>query len=287
MKATEIYEKVTASLLKQLEDPSNLATWRAPWHGSNFLPRNASTSNAYQGGNVIVLWSEQLDKAYPTALWATYKQWEALGAQVRKGEKGTGLVKYQSVIDRRTKDLPEDQQRNALIPLGFTVFNAAQVDGFTPPPADTIDISDKLEDVEEFFSNIPSRIIEGSPAYVPSLDVIQLPPVSDFYDHTGFYATSAHEHAHWTGHDSRLKRDHTGRFGSEAYAFEELVAEISAAFTAAALGFETAPRPDHASYIAHWAKILRDDSTAIYKAASEAQKATNFLFTFQPEEQQS
>jgi antirestriction protein ArdC len=274
LKATEIYEKVTDQLLEGMKNPS---TWQAPWHGSNFLPKNASTDKAYQGGNVLVLWSEQLDKAYPTALWATYRQWDALGAQVRKGEKGTGLVKWSPVIDKRTKGT--DHEKQVLVPYGFTVFNAAQVDGFTAPTATAS--PEPLPEIEAFFSNLGSTIIEGSPAYVPSMDVIQLPPISDFYDHIGFYATSAHEHAHWTGAPARLKRDHSGRFGSEAYAFEELVAEISAAFTAATLGFETEPRQDHANYISHWASLLKSDPSVIYKAASEAQKATNYLIGLQ------
>lgn len=269
MKATEIYEKVTASLLKQLEGP--LDSWSAPWHGSNFLPRNASTTKAYQGGNVLVLWGTQLDKAYPTAVWATYKQWDALGAQVRKGEKGTGLVKWSTVPDRKHPDT----DRTVLIPNGFTVFNAAQVDGYTPEP--TPEAPEPIQHCHDFFEAIGATVTQGAPSYIPSLDLIQLPPIEDFNSAESFYATSAHEHAHWTGAPARLKRDHTGRFGSEAYAFEELVAEISAAFTAAHLGIETSPRPDHASYVKHWAAILRDDSSAIYKAASEAQKATNFL----------
>lgn len=270
MKATEIYERTTAKLLEQLE--SATGNWTAPWHSTGFLPTNATTHKAYQGGNVLILWGTQLDLGYPTSEWATYKQWESIGAQVRKGEKGTGLVKWSPVQDRRT-----EEERTILVPSGFTVFNAAQVDGYVPPTAEAKPYSEQIIHVEEFFDAIGATITEGSPAYSPSLDMIMLPKIDDFIDHERYYATSAHEHAHWTGHTSRLARDHSGRFGSEAYAFEELVAEISASFTAAYLGFETEPRPDHAEYIKHWGAILRDDPQAIFKAASEAQKATNYL----------
>lgn len=273
MKATEIYEKTTAAILSQLETATG--NWTAPWHSTGFLPTNATTYKAYQGGNTLILWATQIDQAYPTAEWATYKQWESFGAQVRKGEKGTGLVKWSPVIDRRTKGTADERQ--VLVPSGFTVFNAAQVDGYVPPAQHTVDLSEQLDHVDAFFDALGATITEGSPCYIPSFDQIQLPPIKDFYDHLGFYAVSAHEHAHWTGHKSRLDRKQDGGHGSADYAFEELVAEISASFTAAYLGFETTPRPDHAEYIKHWSALLHEDPQAIFKAASLAQKATNFL----------
>lgn len=271
MKATEIYEKTTAALLSQLETADG--NWTAPWHSKGFLPHNATTQKAYQGGNVLILWGTQLTLGYATPVWATYKQWESIGAQVRKGEKGTGLVKWSPVIDKRDPT----GERTVLVPSGFTVFNAAQVDGYVPPAETTIDLSAQLDHVEEFFAAQGAIVLQGEPAYAPALDTIFLPPVSDFYDHLGFYAVTAHEYGHWTGNAKRLDRKQSGDQNSPEYAFEELIAEISASFTAAFLGFETEPRPDHANYIKHWAALLRDDPQAIFKAASAAQKATNFL----------
>jgi antirestriction protein ArdC len=278
-KTDEIYERVTNSIVSAIESGDDLGSWKAPWHGSSFLPTNATTLKPYSGGNVIVLWATQLDSAYPTATWATYKQWESIGAQVRKGERGTGLIKWSSVIDRKTAHLPESDQRTTMIPNAFTVFNAAQVDGFTPPtpPADV----QPIEHAAAFFSNINATIIEGEPAYSPVSDVILLPNIKQFDSAPAYYATSAHEHAHWSGAPHRLNRELSTKFGSEAYAFEELVAELSAAFTSAHLGISTIPRADHARYLKHWASILRSDPKAIYSAASLAQKATDYLIGLQ------
>src|SRR5207253_9496902 len=116
-----------------------------------------------------------------------------------------------------------------------------------------------------------------APAYSPSSAVIMLPPVEAFDDAEAYYATSAHEHSHWTGHASRLARDLSGKFGSDAYAAEELVAELAAAYIAASLGIETQPRADHAQYLASWLRVLRSDTRALYRAATAAQAAADFL----------
>jgi antirestriction protein ArdC len=114
-------------------------------------------------------------------------------------------------------------------------------------------------------------------AYVPVGDYITLPDLDQFEQASAYYSTSAHEHAHWSGHDSRLARDLTGRFGTDAYAAEELVAELSAAFTCARLGISATPRPDHAAYLASWLRVLRADSSALFHASSKAQAATDDL----------
>jgi antirestriction protein ArdC len=159
------------------------------------------------------------------------------------------------------------------------VFNAAQVDGYEPtPPTQNTDV--QITDAEAFFARVGATVEhrnEGRAYYSHTADLIVLPPFESFTDAPAYYATSAHEHGHWTGHRTRLNRDLANRFGDDAYAAEELVAELSAAFTCAALGISTTPRPDHAAYLAHWLNILRADPRALFTVASKAQAATDHL----------
>lgn len=273
MKATDIYEQITNTIVASIE-AGDLGSWKAPWHGDATLPRNAATGATYQGGNVIVLWVTAIDKAYPTNTWATYKQWESLGAQVRKGESGTGAIKWITADKAKRKNDADDVKRSAF-PSAFYLFNAAQVDGYVEPERTAA--PDVIDHAESFFASIGARIVGGEPSYTPSLDVISLPPLASFDDAVGYYSTSAHEHSHWTGHKSRLDRDLSTRFGSEAYAAEELVAELSAAFVCATLGISTSPRPDHAQYLKSWLRLFKDDPKALYAASSIAQRAANYL----------
>lgn len=114
--------------------------------------------------------------------------------------------------------------------------------------------------------------------YMPGLDRIQVPPQSAFHEAINYYRTCLHELSHWTGHPTRLARDQSGRHGSPNYAREELVAEMGSAFLCAALGIE--PTVRHADYLASWLRVLRDDNRAIFRAASQASKAADFLLAF-------
>lgn len=283
MKANEIYERVSARIVEQLRSADPKA-WRAPWHG-NFggLPYNAQTGVAYRGGNVVSLWIAELDHEYALPVWATYNQWHGLGAQVRKGEYGVDLIKWVTRDDKAT-DEPNDREAHAqanrrrMFPVGFKVFNIAQVDD---PPA-VEGGGDPAEDVgsREYFKGIGATIKRGEPAYHPSRDVITMPPVSAFHDETRYWSTVAHEHVHWTGHATRLDREGVTAFdgfGTPAYAAEELVAELGAAFLCASLGIEDEPREDHARYLASWITLLTDDAGAFYRAASLAQRAVDYL----------
>jgi len=286
-----IYDKITGRIVQAIEAGANAKDWRMPWHrkgaSSEGMPINVSTGNGYQGANVLVLWAEAQAMAYATASWATYKQWQTLGAQVRKGEHGTACIKWKQVEDRRRPADASQDGRSVMVGLGFTVFNAAQVDGWTGAEAaePQTDLTQRLAHADQVIAASGATIRhEGARAYYrPSQDLVVLPERFRFIDTKEgtatqrYYSTTFHELAHWTGAEARCNRSLRGRFGDEAYAAEELIAELSAAFTCGRLGIDNEPRDDHAQYLASWLKVLKNDTRAIFTAASQAQKATAFL----------
>lgn len=278
MKAQAIMESVAADLIERLESADPHA-WVMPWHGSGAaIPTNVVTGNAYRGGNIVALWVGAMRLGTSSNWWATYKQWASIGAHVRKGERGTHCVKWTRVVDRDDEDLDEHDQRTRLIPRGFVVFNASQVDGWEPETRPDSDI-DPIAHAEEFFDALGADVRHdpGRAFYNRSEDCIGLPRIGQFDDAERYYSTLAHEHVHWTGHSSRLDRERSARFGSESYAFEELIAELGAAFVCAVLGISSHPRDDHAQYLAAWAQVLRGDPAAIWRAASAGQRAVDWM----------
>lgn len=248
--------------------------WTPCWNSTGTIPRNAHTANMYHGINVLFLWSKQIEKNYTSNLWATYKQWAELGGQVRLGEKATGCVKWVDVNKN-----PEGQAK--LVPVGFSLFNVDQQDGWTPPGRTEHELDEAQRGYADLLEQIPFSYTVGKPCYIPSKDTVCWPELGDFHSATDWEAVSAHELAHWTGYETRLARDLTGRFGDDAYAAEELIAEISAALTVAAFNLAPAePRPDHAQYIKHWLKILKGDPKLLLVAAQHAQRATSFLLEY-------
>jgi antirestriction protein ArdC len=280
------YQKLTATIIAQIEKGAD--KWQMPWHRDPVagtadltLPVNAATGANYQGANIIVFWSTAKAMRYASHVWATYKQWQSIGAQVRKGETGTYGIKWTAVKDKR------DPDRMTLIPCGFTVFNAAQVDGWSGelPKAQAdklVDLVTPAEKADALVADSGAHIQHGGTRafYAPSLDVIGMPDRFRFGENSqGYYSTLLHELTHWTGAKSRCDRDFSGRFGSDAYAFEELVAELGAAFLCALTGVSNEPRPDHASYLASWLKVLKADPKALVTAASKAQAAVNYIMS--------
>jgi antirestriction protein ArdC len=236
-----------------------------------------------------MLWGAAIEKGYSCPLWLTYKQAVELGGQVRKGEKGS-LVVY---ADKFTKTGTDDKGADVEIEIpfikGYTVFNAEQIDNLpghfyaTMPPLNTA--INRLDCVERFIANTKATIQHGGDRafYSPGRDLVQMPELQTFRDGESYYATLTHEMTHWTRHESRLNRDFgQKRFGDAAYAVEELVAEIGAAFLCADLGITPETRNDHAAYIASWLHVLKNDKRAIFTAASHAQKAADYLHDLQP-----
>lgn len=266
-----IVAELTASVVEHQGQPIRCSP---PWDSINTLPTNATTHIAYRGGNTVLLWASQLRAGYPQPLWATYKQWATIGGQVRKGEHGTTCVHWSVIGD----DL---DQRRRLVPSPFTVFNLAQQDGVTLEPRNPATFEDPAE-FEAYRANIPAIVGHGQPAYRPSLDMITLPDIAAFHSAAAYVATAAHEYVHWTGHTDRCDRQLKSRFGDAAYAAEELVAEIGAAFLTARFGVYAERREDHATYIRSWLKELQDDPTRLLTAAQHAQRAVDHLDTYQP-----
>ena len=207
-----------------------------------------------------------------------------MGAQVRKGEKSAPVV-FWKTFDKEEEQTeePGDNDRRRFMARGYSVFNAAQVDGYEAPPAVMLPPAERIGHAEAFFGNLGGDIRNGgNRAYFqPLTDHIQMPPFEAFRDAVAYYATLSHEVTHWTGTKTRLDRDMSGRFGSEGYAAEELVAEMGAAFLCGSLNLANKPRPDHAAYIASWLKILKSDNRAIFTAAAKAQQAADHLHGLQ------
>lgn len=276
MSAT-IAQEVTARILDQLK--AGVCPWKQPWTsggGSRLMPRNAITGRGYSGVNVLLLWIRAQEGGYAASQWLTFKQSLDAGGHVRKGEKGVRVV-FVSTFEKETQDGPER------VPFlkAFTVFNVAQCDGLTltvdaprvPTHQDARDA-----DAEAFLVSTGAVIRhgEGRAYYRPSTDSIMLPDFETFTSAGAYYATALHEIGHWTGAPQRLDRQLGKKFGDQAYAAEELIAELTSAFCLSELAIDHAPGAD-ADYIAHWVKFLTDHQTAILTAASQASKALHYL----------
>jgi antirestriction protein ArdC len=279
-----LYESITAKIVAAVE--AGTERFQRPWHAPGLtMPLNASTFAHYRGVNVLALWIEAMGRGYPTNQWASYMQWQGLGAQVRKGERGTLIVFYKRLEEERTA--PEDHTDNRLrfVAKASHVFNIQQVDGFASPPDDRPDPFEAHQQAEAFIEAVGAKIEHGfrEARYRPDLDSIEMPARSWFVGTDtrspleSYYGVLLHELTHWTGPLHRLGRDMSKRFGDEAYAMEELVAELGAAFACSALGIESEPRPDHAAYVSSWLNVLKRDPKAIFTAASKAQEAFEHL----------
>ncbi|RIV78775.1 ArdC family protein [Pelagerythrobacter aerophilus] len=281
------HHRITGRILAELEQGTR--PWLKPWSGGDMAasgqPRPLrATGEPYRGINVLLLWIEAQASGFVSPSWMTYRQAQALGANVRKGETGATVVYYgdsrKTVSDEETG---EDREQAFRFLKTYTVFNVAQIDGLpehfhiVPKPAPE---EERIEAADAFFAAIPATVNHGGDRafYAPGPDRIQLPPFAVFHDAHGYYTTRGHETVHWTRHESRLDRSFgREKWGDEGYAREELVAELGAAFLAADLGLAIDPRSDHASYIASWIKVLQNDARAIVQAAAHAERAVAFL----------
>ncbi len=280
-----LYDEVTARIVAELE--AGRFPWVQPWGRADGaalgLPRNAVTARPYSGINILILWRSVIEQGWPSQGWLTFRQAIEAGGCVRKGERGTTVVYADRFIPETEKARARDNGEDAkAIPFlkRFTVFNIAQCDGLRdglatdPAPLPEREIVPVAEDVIAA-SGVEFRIGGDRAFYVPSLDYVQVPPQPVFFEQINYYRTCLHELTHATGHPKRLNRDLTNPFGSKYYAREELVAEMGAAFLCAALGI--VPTVRHADYLASWLGVLREDSRAIFRAASQASKAADWL----------
>jgi antirestriction protein ArdC len=281
----DIYAEVTARIVAELEE--GRLPWVQPWGRTGTvnpsLPRNALTARNYSGVNVLILWGAVIEHGYPSQSWMTFRQALEAGGNVRKGERGTTVV----YADRFTPEAEKERARASgdeakAIPFlkRFTVFNVAQCEGLRPGlAADPAPLPERqiVPVAEEVIaaSGFDFRIGGNRAFYVPAHDYVQVPPQPAFFEQINYYRTALHELTHATGHHSRLNRNILNSFGSKDYAREELVAEMGSAFLCAALGI--APTVRHVDYIGSWLEVLREDNRAIFRAASAASKAADWL----------
>lgn len=277
MPKRDVYQEVTDTIIQHLE--AGTAPWRKEWQGGATLsmPRR-SCGQHYQGINVLLLWIAAQNKGYQADQWMTYKQARDMGAQVRKGEKGTGIVFFSTF---KKEDKQTGEEITVPVAKSYTVFNVQQIDDLpashTPITPETIDTGARpIGELEAFYCSTGARIInDGSqPRYNPTGDVVYMPQHQQFETAQAYYGTLAHELIHWTGHKSRL--DRLQKQKREHYAFEELIAELGACMVTTQYG-GIADTENSAAYLQSWLKALRNDKRMIFRAASAAQKATQFL----------
>jgi antirestriction protein ArdC len=280
----DVYQKVTDAIINAIEQGTS--TYRMPWvvrQDKGFSPISVSTAKPYHGINTLVLWAQAQSKGYSSALWGTYRQWQSLGAQVRRNEHGSPVV-YWGTYETESKE-PQDNETDAtrtrLFCKGYTVFNLEQVEGAKIPKRFDLKLSanERIARAESFFTTVGVPVHDGGNRafYRPDTDAVYMPDFGQFPDASQYYSVLAHETTHWTSRASRCNRELGKRFGDEKYAIEELIAELGSAYTMAALELELTPRVDHAAYIGSWLKVLKSDKRAVFTAASQAQKAANWL----------
>lgn len=287
----DLYTRITSRIVAELE--KGVQPWLKPWNAEHAAGRITRplrhNGQPYRGINVLMLWSEAMAQGYACPIWMTYKQAIELGAQVRKGEHGALVVYADRFRRTETNDRGEDVEHEIPFLKGYTVFNCEQIDGlpahFTAPAAPVLDPVKRIAAAETFFGNVGADIRHGGDRAYYSVhnDYVQMPPFETFRDAESYYATLAHETTHWTRHEKRLNREFgRKRWGDEGYAAEELVAELGSAYLSADLGLTPEPREDHASYIANWLTVLKNDKRAIFTAAAYAERAVGFLNGLQP-----
>ena len=284
-----LYAEITTRIIAELE--AGRLPWVQPWGGADTaslgLPRNASSGRTYSGINVLILWGAVFAGGFSGQTWLTYRQAQALGGNVRKGERGTTVVYADRFIPDRERHRAREEGDDAQpIPFlkRFTVFNTEQCDGLpeniasVPPPVPEGLILPRAEALIRA-SGVDVRIGGTRAFYHLQHDYVQVPPPQSFFEPVNWHRTALHELGHSTGHPAR---DLSGSFGSRKYAVEELVAEIASAFLCAALGI--VPTVRHADYIGAWMDVLRNDDHAIVRAASQASKAADYLLGLLPDD---
>lgn len=285
----DMHAEITARMVAELK--GGTIPWLKPWKsggsatGFSGMPRNAVSKRAYSGINVLLLWCEAQDRGYSSAEWLTFKQAKERGGTVRKGEKGVEII-FMRPLDVKDREDPE-QTKRILMLRSYHVFNVEQCDGLKLKDVRTSALEPKATESglnARFMADVKRTGIEvrhgGNVAcYSPTFDRVDMPTVAQFVDCQAYQAVLAHELVHATGHKSRLDRwsqRETASGTKQEYAFEELIAEMGAAFVCAEYGFRAELR--HASYIGGWIKALENDKGAVVMAASKASKAVAYLF---------
>ncbi|NJL50365.1 MAG: DUF1738 domain-containing protein [Blastochloris sp.] len=290
----DIYARITDKIVADLK--RGVRPWMQPWNVGHAMGRITRPLRhnclAYSGMNVLLLWSEAVARGFTTPIWMTFKQAIELGGAVRKGETGSTVVFASRFKKTEVDDAGEEFDREIPFLKAYSVFNVAQIDGLPDHyygQAESIcDPVERIEHADRFFANTGAVIRHGGDRayYAPATDHIQMPLFASFRDAASYVATLSHEACHWTASPQRVNRD-LSRYAKDRSerAREELIAELGSCFLCADLGIapELEPRPDHASYVGSWLKVLADDKRAVFSAAAHAQRAVAYLHSLQPE----
>jgi len=276
-------QEVTDNVIRLLEEGT--APWQKPWAVSSSLgtPINPTTNKPYRGGNVLNLMIQGMNRGYDDPRWCTYKQAADNDWQVRKGEKGTPIEFWDFKRGNESEDADDDEKRARMIHRMYSVFNGQQIDGIPLLAVEPRTPFEVIEAGEHILANSGADIRHGgSKAYYSRrTDHIQLPQKESFVDAPAYYATGCHEVIHWSGAEHRLNRETLTKSrginaADEHYAREELIAEIGSMMLAAETGLPHDP-VQHAAYVASWLDALRKDKNEIFRAASAASKATDYV----------
>jgi antirestriction protein ArdC len=287
-----LYDEITDKIIAELE--VGRVPWVQPWgtdaaKAQLAIPRNASTDRQYSGINILILWGAAIERGFTGQSWLTFRQALSLGGHVRKGERGTTVVYADRFVPKDEKlRAREDGEEAQAIPFlkRFTVFNTDQCEKLpdniaTARPPPQLGMIEPTVEALIKASGITFHIGGDRAFYAPAEDYVQVPPPQAYFEPINWHRTALHELGHATGHRSRLNRDQSGSYGTKKYAFEEMVAELCAAFGCASLGI--VPTVRHADYVGAWLEILREDNRAIVRAASQASKAADYLLGFVPD----
>lgn len=275
----DIRAEITNAIIQLIEEGAakgESALWDKAIHFG--MPVNYKTKRAYTGINVPLFWIAAADKGHERNEWLTFKQAKEMGANVKKGAKGVMGVFFKMMPRKGTDIVDGDEQGMYPMIKPFWVFNVSDIENLPEVEVPSQEFT-PIEKAESVLTASGAKITwEGTRAfYRPSNDEIFMPTRERFSAPVNAYAVALHELTHWTGHSSRLDRDFSGKFGSESYAFEELVAELGSAFMVAHLGLEGARLENHASYIDSWLTVLKNDKNAVFTASRHANAAYQFL----------
>lgn len=270
-----VYEQVTDRIIAQLE--AGIIPWRKEWKatGHSSIPANYTTGKPYRGINILLLMAAPFDG---DSRFLTYKQAQGIGAQVRKGEKGTPIVFWSTF---EGKDTDDDEKRRVPFLRTYIVFHVSQCDGIPAElPFDALEF-EPIPAAQALIDGYLTREhLElrhgGDRAFYSHLDYLQMPAREAFTSPDAYYSTLFHECGHSTGAPHRLDRVKGKAFGDEAYSKEELCAELCAAYLCAETGISNAlVESNHAAYIQSWLRSLKNDKTMLISAAQRAQRAAD------------
>lgn len=286
MDKSKVWQPIIDQMIESLEKAETGGVWEKPWIGGHHI--NAVTGKSYRSMNSLSLSFAAARIDCEHSIWATYQQWKSIGAQVKQGAKGTALWSPPRFIKKETED-ENSPVKMRIHPSIFYVFNASQVDNYTPP--EPASVNERLAHAETFLHRPGASIVFADPDsayYRPSTDTINMPKFEQFTTLEMYYSVLAHELVHWTGHSSRLNRGGIGRPSPEEYAEEELVAEFGSAMISSHLGIVNTTRDDHLSYLSFWLQKIRKDPDVVQRSVVQASKAFNYIDgNVQTEEQQA